>query len=124
ADVFFEVSGSAPGLASVLDAAEPGSTIVPVGIQRGEPELPLGTWTLREYTIVGTVAHVVRTDLPEAVRLLGTREDWSDLASEVLPLDLALSDGIAPLTDGSATQIKALIDPWISVTRPAVHSRS
>src|SRR5690606_29613598 len=93
ADVFFEVSGSAPGLASVLDAAEPGSTIVPVGIQRGEPELPLGTWTLREYTIVGTVAHVVKTDLPEAVRLLGTREDWSDLASHVLPLDLALSDG-------------------------------
>src|SRR3546814_9947547 len=36
ADVFFEVSGSAPGLASVLEAAMPGSTIVPVGIQRGD----------------------------------------------------------------------------------------
>src|SRR5690606_32188698 len=100
ADVFFEVSGSAPGLASVLDAAQPGATIVPVGIQRGEPALPLGSWTLREYTIIGTVAHVVSTDLPEAVRLLGTRDDWSDIASEVLPLDQALSHGIAPLTDG------------------------
>ena len=122
ADVFFEVSGSAPGLASVLDAAQPGATIVPVGIQRGEPALPLGSWTLREYTIIGTVAHVVKTDLPEAVRLLGTRDDWSDIASEVLPLDQALSHGIAPLTDGSAVQIKALIDPWITEPRAAVHS--
>lgn len=122
ADVFFEVSGSAPGLASALDAAQPGATIVPVGIQRGEPALPLGSWTLREYTIVGTVAHVVKTDLPEAVRLLGTRDDWSDIASEVLPLDKALSDGISPLTDGSATQIKALIDPWSTQSRAAVHT--
>lgn len=121
-DVFFEVSGSAPGLASVLDAATPGATIVPVGIQRGEPELPLGSWTLSEYTIVGTVAHVVKTDLPEAVRLLGTRDDWSDIASTVLTLDQALSDGIAPLTDGSAVQIKALIDPWITQSRAAVHA--
>lgn len=120
-DVYFEVSGSAPGLASVLDAAEPGATIVPVGIQRGEPALPLGSWTLREYTIVGTVAHVVGDDMPEAVRLLGTREDWSDIASEVLPLDLVVSEGLAPLLDGSAAQIKTLIDPWISARRPAVH---
>ncbi|MBX3094947.1 MAG: alcohol dehydrogenase catalytic domain-containing protein [Cryobacterium sp.] len=120
-DVYFEVSGSAPGLASVLDAAEPGATIVPVGIQRGEPALPLGSWTLREYTIVGTVAHVVKDDMPEAVRLLGTREDWSDIASEVLPLELVVSEGLAPLIDGSAAQIKTLIDPWISARRPAVH---
>ncbi|WP_448003108.1 zinc-dependent alcohol dehydrogenase [Agromyces bauzanensis] len=121
ADVFFEVSGSAPGLASVLEAAEQGSTIVPVGIQRGEPALPLGRWTLNEYTIVGTVAHVFNVDFPEAVRLLGTRPDWSDLAREVIPLDLVADEALRPLVDGRSHQIKTLVDPWITEPRPAVH---
>lgn len=122
-DVFFEVSGSAPGLASVLEVAMPGSTIVPVGIQRGEPALPLGSWTLSEYTIIGTVAHVFKTDMPEAVRLLGTRADWSDIAHEVLPLDQVAEGALMPLTSGTSEQIKTLIDPWISERRPAVHAR-
>ncbi|CAN5142544.1 2,3-butanediol dehydrogenase [soil metagenome] len=122
-DVFFEVSGSAPGLASVLEAARPGATIVPVGIQRGEPELPLGSWTLNEYKIVGTVAHVFKDDFPEAVRLLGTRPDWSDIASEVIPLELVADDALQPLIDGRSTQIKTLVDPWATQSRPAVHAR-
>ncbi|MHA6669966.1 zinc-dependent alcohol dehydrogenase [Homoserinimonas sp. A447] len=121
-DVLFEVSGSAAGLASILEAAKPGATLVPVGIQRGEPALPLGSWTLREYTIIGTVAHVIKDDLPEAVRLLGTRPDWTDIASEVLPLDLVLTEGLQPLIDGTAKQIKTLIDPWIDQPRPASHA--
>lgn len=120
-DVFFEVSGSAPGLASVLDAAQPGATIVPVGIQRGEPALPLGSWTLREYTIVGTVAHVYASDVADAVRLLQSRDDWSDIAPEVLPLDDLVDGALQPLLSGQATQVKALIDPWATSSRPAVH---
>ena len=123
-DVFFEVSGSAQGLASVLEAARPGATIVPVGIQRGEPELPLGSWTLNEYTIVGTVAHVFKDDFPEAVRLLGTRPDWSDIASEVIPLELVADDALQPLIEGRSTQIKTLVDPWATTTRAAVHARA
>jgi len=123
ADVFFEVSGSRPGLQSVLEAAPRGSTIVPVGIQRGEPELPLGHWTLNEMKVVGTVAHVFRDDFPEAVRLLGTREDWTDIAPTAFPLDRVVPDTLQPLLDGSAQQIKALIDPWISEPRAAVHGR-
>ncbi|GAA2244011.1 alcohol dehydrogenase catalytic domain-containing protein [Herbiconiux moechotypicola] len=122
-DVFFEVSGSAPGLASVLDAAKPGATIVPVGIQRGEPALPLGRWTLSEYTILGTVAHVFRDDFPEAVRLLGTRDDWSDIAGEVIPLDAVATDALQPLLEGRSTQIKTLVDPWATEARAAVHAR-
>ncbi|MDF1478196.1 alcohol dehydrogenase catalytic domain-containing protein [Leifsonia sp. H3M29-4] len=122
-DVFFEVSGSAPGLASVLEAAKPGATIVPVGIQRGEPALPLGRWTLNEYLIVGTVAHVFKDDFPEAVRLLGTRPDWSDIASEVIPLDQVADEALQPLLEGRTTQIKTLVDPWITASRPAVHRR-
>ncbi len=123
ADVLFEVSGSAPGLASVLSAARPGATIVPVGIQKGDVPLPLGSWTLNEYTIIGTVAHVFRDDIPEAVRLLGTREDWSDVAGTVLDLDRVVDEALAPLLKGGSSQTKTLIDPWLTGTRPAVHGR-
>ncbi|MEZ3160419.1 alcohol dehydrogenase catalytic domain-containing protein [Microbacterium sp. BWT-B31] len=123
ADVFFEVSGSAPGLASVLEAARPGSTIVPVGVQRGEAPVPLGRWTLSEHTIVGTVAHVFGDDFPEAIRLLATRPDWSDIAGEVLPLDELVDDALTPLLRGGSTRIKTLIDPWARARRPAVHTR-
>ncbi|WP_243847322.1 zinc-dependent alcohol dehydrogenase [Microbacterium ulmi] len=123
ADVLFEVSGSPAGLADVLGAALPGAVIVPVGVQKEPVTVPLGSWTLREYTIVGSVAHVIADDLPEAVRLLGARTDWSDIASEVLPLDLLLDGALRPLLEGSSTQIKTLVDPWIAEPRPAVHAR-
>ncbi len=121
--VFFEVSGSASGLASVLEAAKPGATIEPDGIQRGEPGLPLGRWTLSEYEIVGTVAHVFATDFPEAVRLLGTRDDWSDVAPEVIPLDRVADDALRPMLVGGPRRIKTLVDPWADAPRPANHSR-
>jgi threonine dehydrogenase-like Zn-dependent dehydrogenase len=123
ADVFFEVSGSVPGLASVFEAARPGATIVPVGIQKQPTEVQFSQWTMREYTIVGTVAHVIGTDLPEAVRLLGTRDDWSDVASEVIPLSGLVDDGLVPLVEASAHQVKTLIDPWATESRPAHHGR-
>jgi (R,R)-butanediol dehydrogenase / meso-butanediol dehydrogenase / diacetyl reductase len=123
ADVFFEVSGSRPGIDSVFEAARPGATIVPVGIQKTPIDVLFSEWTMREYTIVGTVAHVYAEDLPEAVRLLGTRPDWSDVAGEVIPLEALVTDGIQPLVDGSARQIKTLIDPWATVARPAAHAR-
>jgi (R,R)-butanediol dehydrogenase / meso-butanediol dehydrogenase / diacetyl reductase len=124
ADVFFEVSGSRPGIDSVFEAARSGATIVPVGIQKTPIEVLFSEWTMKELTIVGTVAHVYATDLPEAVRLLGTRPDWSDIAGEVIPLEALVTDGLAPLVDGSARQIKTLIDPWATQARPAVHARS
>jgi (R,R)-butanediol dehydrogenase/meso-butanediol dehydrogenase/diacetyl reductase len=122
-DVFFEVSGSRPGFDSVLEAARPGATIVPVGIQKAPVDLQISDLTMRELTIVGTVAHVFGADLPEAVRLLGTRADWSDIAGEVIPLGDLVTNGIVPLVDGSARQIKTLIDPWASESRPAAHRR-
>ncbi|HSG64174.1 MAG TPA: hypothetical protein VLD39_04210, partial [Gammaproteobacteria bacterium] len=120
----FEVSGSKSGLDSVLAAARPGSTIVPVGIQRDDIAIPLAQWTVREYTVVGTNAHVFAADLPDAVRLLTTRDDWSDIAPLVIPLEQAVSDGIEPIRAGTAHRIKTLIDPSISASRAADHRRS
>lgn len=122
ADVLFEVSGSAAGLAEVLEAAQPGATIVPVGIQRGEVDVPLGAWTLREYLIVGTVAHAFADDLPRAVQLLAARDDWSDIAAEVLPLSAVVTDALEPMLTGASRQVKTLIDPWIEAPRRAVHA--
>lgn len=123
ADVLFEVSGSAAGLAEVFAAALPGAVIVPVGVQKAETPVALGALTLREYTIVGSVAHVIADDMPEAVRLLGSRADWSDVASEVIALDQLLDRGLLPLRDGTADQIKTLVDPWAHVRRAADHGR-
>ncbi len=123
-DVLFEVSGTKPGLESVLAAARPGSTIVPVGIQRDEVSIALAQWTVREYSIIGTNAHVFADDLPEAVRLLATRDDWSDIAPLVIPLDQAVAEGIEPIRTGAAPRIKTLVDPSLQTARAADHRRS
>ncbi|GAA1966415.1 2,3-butanediol dehydrogenase [Microbacterium deminutum] len=120
-DVFFEVSGSLAGLQDVVSAALPGAVIVPVGVQKEAVPVPLGSWTLREYTIVGSVAHVFADDMPDAVRLLASRTDWSDVARTVIPLDRLVEDALEPLRTGRAVQIKALVDPWADAPRPAVH---
>jgi threonine dehydrogenase-like Zn-dependent dehydrogenase len=120
-DVLFEVSASAEALAEVFEAAPRGAVIVPVGVQKQPTSVDFRQWTLGEYSIVGSVAHVFGDDMPEAVRLLATRDDWSDVASDVIPLDLLLERGLRPLLDGGATQIKTLVDPWIDAPRPAVH---
>lgn len=122
-DVLFEVSASPEGLAAILEAAPRGAVIVPVGVQKLPTTVALRDWTLREYSIVGSVAHVFAEDMPEAVRLLGSRADWSDVASEVIPLDSLLDRGLRPLLGGGSTQIKTLVDPWSDTPRPAVHGR-
>lgn len=122
ADVFFEVSGSARGLESVLEAAQPGAVIVPVGIQKGVPPEPLGRWTLREYTIVGTVALTMAADLPEAVRLLSIRNDWTDFTREVISLEDLVPAGLEPLASGHSKQIKTLVDPWTTSSRNPNHT--
>lgn len=121
--VFFETSGSAAGLASIVGAAGRGSTIVPVGIQREPSTLSLGAISLNEIAIIGTVAHVFAQDVPEAVRLLAARSDWSDVAGTVLPLSEVADGALAPLLEGRATQTKSIVDPWASAPRPAIHGR-
>jgi threonine dehydrogenase-like Zn-dependent dehydrogenase len=120
-DVVFEVSGSASGLMQALAIAPRGGRIVAVGVQKAPPAIDLRRLTLDELELVGTVAHVCREDLPEALRLLAARaEGWADMAPDVLPLDDLMADGILPLAEGRSTRIKTLIDPWAQARR-AVH---
>lgn len=122
-DVLFEVSASADALDDVLAAAPRGAVIVPVGVQKDPVTVNLRDITLGERSVIGSVAHVFADDMPEAIRLLGTREDWADVAREVIPLDDLLDAGLRPLLDGSTTQIKTLVDPWADASRPARHAR-
>jgi hypothetical protein len=38
-------------------------------------------------------------------------------------LSALVSEGLEPLVDGTARQIKTLIDPWAQESRPARHGR-
>lgn len=126
ADVIFEVSGSGPGLRSAFKAAHPGVRLVAVGVQKAPYEAVLGDWTLREYDILGTVAHVCPADLPAAIELLasGDAAIWSSLAPTVFPLDDLVQEGLLPLGAGHPRQIKTLFDPAATTARPAEHTGS
>ena len=122
-DVIFEASGSRPGIESAFAAVPRGGTIVPVGIQRDPLPASLATWTFNEYSVIGSVAHVIADDLPEAVRLLGLDLDWSLMAPQVVPLTDLVEHGIVPLAEGRSVCNKLLVDPWTEVARPADHAR-
>jgi len=118
-NVIFEVSGTESGMALALDLATRGTRIVLVGLHSAPYSLDLRDISLREIEIIGTNAHVVAVDLPEALRLLSLRsEGWADVAPEVLSLSDLISHGLEPLADRQSVRIKTLIDPWAQVTRP------
>ena len=69
--------------------------------------------------LLGTQAHCVGPDLPEALRMLAAREGgWSDIAPVALSLDHLVDDGLEPLAERRSTRIKTLIDPWTASSRP------
>jgi (R,R)-butanediol dehydrogenase / meso-butanediol dehydrogenase / diacetyl reductase len=125
AAVIFEVSGSPAGLDSALRAAHPGVRLVAVGVQKSEYAARLAQWTLREYDILGTVAHVCAEDLPAAMDLLaGRAASWDDIAPAVFPLGDLVAEGLVPLGAGRSRQIKTLFDPAGAARRAASHHRA
>jgi (R,R)-butanediol dehydrogenase/meso-butanediol dehydrogenase/diacetyl reductase len=117
--VIYEVTGSSQGLKQALAIAPRGCRIVLVGLHSQPYELDVRDISLREIEIIGTNAHIVATDLPEALRLLAIREEgWGDIAPTALTLDELVTEGIVPLSEHRSTRIKTLIDPWASQIRP------
>jgi (R,R)-butanediol dehydrogenase/meso-butanediol dehydrogenase/diacetyl reductase len=122
AEIIFEVSGSAAGLEAALQAAHPGAVLVAVGIQEAPRPARLAEWTLREYDVLGTVAHVCATDLPAALDLLAMDPAaWAAVAPEVLPLDDLVTGGLEPLGAGRSARVKTLFDPSAAERRTARH---
>lgn len=117
--VIYEVSGSRGGLQTAVEALPQGGRLVLVGLQGGTLDQPLRTLTLSEHEVIGTNAHVLAADLPEALRLLAARDTaWSDVAPVALALDRLVPDGITPLVEGRSVRIKTIVDPWAEQTRP------
>lgn len=116
--VAFEVSGTAAGLRQALAAVPRGGRVVAVGIQSADASVDMRRVTLDEIELIGTVAHVCRDDLPEAVRLLAARaQGWHDVAPLVLSLERLVEDGLEPLARGRSPYIKTLVDPHASESR-------
>jgi (R,R)-butanediol dehydrogenase/meso-butanediol dehydrogenase/diacetyl reductase len=107
AAVSFEVSGTAAGIESAVQALGPRGRLVVVGIHATPPPVDLFRVFWRELTIVGARVYE-RPDFEEAVRLLaGGRVPVDPLVTDVLPLTGA-PDAFAALDQGRA--MKILID--------------
>jgi (R,R)-butanediol dehydrogenase/meso-butanediol dehydrogenase/diacetyl reductase len=118
ADVVYELTGTAAGLATALGAVRDGGRVVQVGFQNGPRSLELFRLTLKELEIVGANSLALHPDLPAALRLLAARpQGWHDLAPELIPLADLVDGGIRPIADRTASRVKTLIDPWATSAR-------
>lgn len=121
--VIYEVTGAPVGIDAALKVVRRGGRVVAVGLHDQLRAIDLRAVTLDELTIVGTMAHVCSTDLPEALRLLASRPvGWADVAPIAIPLDQLVSHGIVPMVERRAEQIKTLVDPWTEAPRAARHA--
>jgi (R,R)-butanediol dehydrogenase/meso-butanediol dehydrogenase/diacetyl reductase len=120
AAVVYEVTGTAAGLETAISLAGDGTRVVAVGLQDGATPIEMRQVSLHEIELIGTNSHVFAADFPEAARLLSTREGWSDVAPDAIPLDDLVEAGLRPMVEGRVTRIKTLIDPWVAEARPTV----
>ena len=115
----FEVTGTDDGFSAAVGAVAAGGRLVTVGIAKDVVAIDARRVTTKELEIVGSNALIGREDVPEAARLLALDTAvWSDVAPVAIPLDRVVEDGIVPMLEGRASQIKLLVDPWTRRTRP------
>ena len=116
--VIYEVSGSRAGVEDALAFAPRGARVVLVGLQSSSLSLALRDVSVRELELLGTNAHAVGLDLPEAMRLLATRRaGWADVAPVAITLEDLVEHGLRPLAEHRAPHIKTLVDPRASIGR-------
>jgi len=109
----YEVTGTDAGFAAAIAAVDPGGRVVTVGIAKHPIAIDARRVTTKELEIIGTNALIGRDDVPEAVRLLALDPGvWQEVAPTAIPLERVVEDGIVPMLEGRAAQIKLLVDPW------------
>jgi (R,R)-butanediol dehydrogenase / meso-butanediol dehydrogenase / diacetyl reductase len=113
ADLVLECSGrpGTPRLATRL--ARAGGRVVLVGLPATAEPFKWLQVVLREIEVIGSVGHVYDEDFVDAVRMIDEGVvDPTPLVTHRLPLERAVTDGIAPLASGERTDaIKVLISP-------------
>ena len=117
----FEVTGTDDGFAAAIAAVDPGGRLVTVGIAKHAIAIDARRVTTKELELIGTNALIGREDVPEAARLLALEPSlWQAVAPTAIPLDRVVEDGIVPMLEGRAAQIKLLVDPWTRESRATV----
>lgn len=112
-EIVYEVTGHDAGVAAAIAAVAPGGRIVSVGIAKHPIAIDARRVTTKELEIVGTNALIGREDVPEAARLLAIDPSrWAEVAPVAIPLERIVEDGIVPMLENRAAQIKLLVDPW------------
>ncbi|MBM3695664.1 MAG: zinc-binding dehydrogenase [Actinobacteria bacterium] len=120
-DVVYEATAKEGSVAAAMELLVPRGRLVMIGLTGGLMPVDLRRLTLREVALVGTMAHAFPADFPEAVRLLGTRQEgWNDLAPRALPLTDLVEGALIPMAEGRSKRIKTLLDPWADEPRPTV----
>ncbi len=118
--VLYEVTGSPKVLSSLLGVVRPRGRAVVVSLCAEPVTIDMRLVTLRELQLVGSRTQVFATDFVEAAALIASRpEGWNDVAPVAIPLDELVAAGLRPISRGSATNIKTLVDPWATTARPA-----
>jgi (R,R)-butanediol dehydrogenase/meso-butanediol dehydrogenase/diacetyl reductase len=121
----FEVSGSDAGVAAAVAAVDAGGRLVEVGIAKHPVQIDARRVTTKELEIIGTNALIGRDDVPEAARLLAVDPGvWQAVAPAAIPLERIVEDGLVPMLEGRATQIKLLVDPWTAAPRATAMTRA
>jgi (R,R)-butanediol dehydrogenase / meso-butanediol dehydrogenase / diacetyl reductase len=118
-DAIYEITGAASALVDALVVAERGTRVVVIGAQKQQATFDPARMAAQEIEVLGSAAHVRAVDLPAAIALLAARsEGWADLAPEALPLELVVEQGLVPLAERRAPQVKILVDPTAASVRP------
>ena len=120
----YEVTGHDAGVTAAIAAVAPGGRIVSVGIAKHPVAIDARRVTTKELELIGTNALIGREDVPEAARLLALDPAlWSQVAPVAIPLERIVEDGIVPMLENRAAQIKLLVDPWTRARRATTMTR-
>jgi (R,R)-butanediol dehydrogenase / meso-butanediol dehydrogenase / diacetyl reductase len=110
AAVVVEASGAEGAAAVAAACTRRGGRVVVVGLPANVQPLELAKLALAEIDLVGTVAHVCRVDLPDALDMLADGELARVVVDRVIPLDALVDDGLQPLAAGNV-EGKVLVAP-------------
>jgi (R,R)-butanediol dehydrogenase / meso-butanediol dehydrogenase / diacetyl reductase len=110
AAVVIEASGAEGAVALAAACARRGGRVVVVGLPTKAQQIEVAKLALAEIDVVGTVAHVCRIDLPDALDMLANGDLARIVVDRVIPLDALVTDGLAPLAAGTV-EGKVLVAP-------------
>jgi len=102
AHVVIEASGAPASPAAALTMVRRGGDIVIVGLQPSPSAIDLFSVAAREVDLHGTLAHVCREDLGEAVSILAGTSLAGTVLGDVIPLGDLVERGLRPLAERKA----------------------